>query len=188
MIALFHVLYWTCHNIYKRVQDNLSSQYVEESSDRNYFEEVKISDFSLDAEDELRFDPPVYRQRYSAVQEVLLDPRWREKIVKVLEYGCAEMKFFTFLKHSINIQEIIFVDIDEELLRSNSNRIQPFTVDYLDGRKKPLRVEIFQGSIDSPDVNVISTNAVICIEMYLALIILWCCIIISLLGNCLLGS
>lgn len=83
-----------------------------------------------DDEDHLRFDPPVYEQRYSAVLRCLQLERWSKHFKKVarylflfnwflcfsfaniqqiVEFGCAEMRLLVFLKTLPKVQHILQV-------------------------------------------------------------------------------
>lgn len=55
------------------------------------------------------FDPPVYEQRYCAAIQILEDPRWTQQIKKVVEFGCAEMRFFHLLRRIETIKTIMLV-------------------------------------------------------------------------------
>ena len=35
------------------------------------------------------FDPPLYKQRYEAVLEILSDKKWVRAIARVVDFGCA---------------------------------------------------------------------------------------------------
>lgn len=155
MIFLFHGLYFLLkylHKNYKRRQIlNVSS----------LTEKPVVGDVEFN----LKFDPPVYKLRYSAVQEILIENNCDGKIKKVLEYGCAEMKFLFYLKRLYGINEVLLVDVDEPLLQENLFRVQPQSTDFLDGRSEPLIVSVLSGSISDPDCKVLGADAVIGIEM-----------------------
>ncbi|KAJ9597126.1 hypothetical protein L9F63_026987 [Diploptera punctata] len=115
----------------------------------------------------VRFFPPVYVQRYTAVKHVLQDERWLGKINKVVDFGCAEFGFFIFMKNLSGIQEVLSVDVDRQILEHNCCRAAPLNVDYLESyqRSEPLVVRILNGSIADTDPRLLGTDAVICIEL-----------------------
>lgn len=111
----------------------------------------------------LRFDPPVYRQRYNFVYKMLNEPRWCHDMKKVLsvytivfcylssdalhrpqvvEFGCADMDLIKFLKPLQSITSILEVDCDEALLIKNSFKAQPLNRDYLAQRESPLHIKV----------------------------------------------
>lgn len=80
-----------------------------------------------DSEQQIRFDPPVYEQRYSAVIRILELERWTKYLkkvsknkfqfqsqktyyfLKVVEFGCAEMRMLFQMKTIPSIQHIVEV-------------------------------------------------------------------------------
>lgn len=54
----------------------------------------------------ITFDPPVYEQRYCATIQILEDARWKDQIKKVVEFGCAEMRFFQLMRRIETIEHI----------------------------------------------------------------------------------
>ncbi|KAK9878824.1 hypothetical protein WA026_003660 [Henosepilachna vigintioctopunctata] len=119
----------------------------------------------INAEQNLAFDPPVYRQRYGIIHDILLNAKWRKDLKKVVEFGCAEFGLLIFLKSLLGITEINFVDIDEELLQENLYRVRPFTLEYLKRRSEPLTVNVWAGSITDPDKRILDCDVVIGIEI-----------------------
>ena len=57
------------------------------------------------------------------------------------------------------------VDVDRKILEEFSQRARPLLCDYIRRRNTPLKIEIFKGSIDTPDANLKDIDAVIGIEM-----------------------
>lgn len=74
---------------------------------------------------------------------------------------------FIYIFQSIKYFQLYLfqIDIDEDLLRRNENRLQPFLSDYLIRRPVPLKVQAFKGSIDRPNTCLFDTDAVIGIEV-----------------------
>lgn len=159
MIIFLPALYFWAKFLYK---------YWTECKMKNILHNTKCDEINcnkVDLEYDLKFDPPVYKLRYSAVEDVLLIESNVGQIKKIVEYGCAEMKFLDYIKPLFGIKEVILVDIDEYVLRENLFRVCPQNVDFLDRRSEALQVSVFAGSISDPDCNLINTDAVIGIEM-----------------------
>lgn len=166
MIFIFHSLYILVRHLLKVEKNKWFLREVEDV--RKWIEEEvnRHTTTYLDAELNIKFDPPVYKQRYEAVQRVLLDERWRKYVHKVVDFGCSDLCLFPFLKHLYGLHEVLAVDIDEDLLRDNIFKIQPLTVDFLRRRSEPLKIDVFAGSISEPDPVLHGIDVVIAIEMY----------------------
>ena len=140
----------------------------------------------------IKFSPPAFIQRYMAVQNVLQDKKYTGKIKKVwititiikkfvtkfvmllydtwvylqvVEFGCADLNFFKYLKNTSEIEEILLVDIDRVLLEMCKHKIKPLHADYLFTRKVPLQVKLIEGSVTHSDKSLINCDAVILIEL-----------------------
>nr|CAD7403855.1 unnamed protein product [Timema cristinae] len=83
----------------------------------------------------------------------------------VVDFGCAEFSFFTYLKHFPGVEEVLEVDIDKDLLMCMKCRTAPLNCDYLNTRTEPLTVYILEGNIARTDSHLLGTDAVICIEI-----------------------
>ncbi|XP_030759035.1 uncharacterized protein LOC115884554 [Sitophilus oryzae] len=154
MLIIFHYFVILVYQILKNRQ-RLKSVDSDDS---------EICDDEVDLENLIKFDPPVYRQRYERVYEILIDPRWRNKICKLADFGCAEFGLFQFLKH-LNLNEIVFVDIDENLLEEKMYRIQPLIGDQLKRRTSSLAISVCLGSVSDPDYRLLNTDVVTAIEL-----------------------
>lgn len=84
---------------------------------------------TYDSENILRFDPPVYEQRYSAILRCLQLKLWSRHFKKVgrlrfqlfflftiielqiVEFGCAEMRLLVFLKTIPGVEHILQVSV-----------------------------------------------------------------------------
>lgn len=117
-----------------------------------------------DLENEFKFVPPLYRQRYEKVSEILLDEQWKDKLKSLVDFGCAEFKLFIYVKPT-NLTQISFVDIDEDLLEERIMLIHPLTIDFLKRRKHPLKVSVFAGSVADPDFRLINYDVVTAVEL-----------------------
>lgn len=115
-------------------------------------------------EGDIRFDPPIYLQRYCNVASIL--NKYEKHIQKVIDFGCAEMKFFYTIKHQVPcVQTLVEVDVEEDVLTSGKYRIEPLLVDFMNRRPVPLTVEVYQGSVAVPSACLVGTDAVVAIEL-----------------------
>lgn len=116
-----------------------------------------------DKEYVLSFDPPVYIQRYTIINQLMIE--YNGDVKKIVDFGCAEFGFFKFVKKINSIEEILCVDIDREMLERYITRVYPLNYDYLNPRKERLSVKVLNGSISNPSMQLMDVDAVICIEM-----------------------
>ncbi|KAJ9582044.1 hypothetical protein L9F63_003627 [Diploptera punctata] len=177
MIVLFHTFFTITKYILTIITKSVFCKTRKPNDDRrqDQTQNVIFTDTSYLMESEadieegigVRFFPPVYVQRYTAVKHVLQDERWLGKINKVVDFGCAEFGFFIFMKNLSGIQEVLSVDVDRQILEHNCCRAAPLNVDYLESyqRSEPLVVRILNGSIADTDPRLLGTDAVICIEL-----------------------
>ena len=71
---------------------------------------------------ESKFEPPLFKQRYEAVAQVINEIQAKS----VLDMGCSEGKFLTYVKEKCaTVEKIVGVDIDRSLLESNNYFIRP---------------------------------------------------------------
>ncbi|XP_065082183.1 uncharacterized protein Hen1 [Ochlerotatus camptorhynchus] len=118
-----------------------------------------------DQENKIRFEPPVYEQRYLTVLRLLELDIWKSSFKKIVEFGCAEMKFFTLLKTLPDVEEILLVDIDEELLCKWQHSVRPLFVDFIQRRPNKFTVEVWRGSISGAHECLKGTDVVVGIEI-----------------------
>ncbi|XP_022238883.1 small RNA 2'-O-methyltransferase-like isoform X2 [Limulus polyphemus] len=109
----------------------------------------------------MQFDPPVYIQRYRTVRDILE----KEKIVKVIDFGCAEGKFLRYIKKIETLEEIAAVDSQYSCLMDTRQIAAPIAWDFLFKRKRPLCIKLYEGSISDCDIRVAGFDAVTCIEL-----------------------
>lgn len=168
MIVTFFVLFNCLLSLLKDKFKEKVFQENDNSEDSSLFSDVRKLSFEGDADFEdggLRFFPPVYIQRYRAVVDVLQCQRLRGSIKKIVDFGCGEVSFFSYIKHLEGVEEYIGVDIDEETLKSNYSKVIPLTADYLAKRCTPFKVTILKGSVVDPDIRLENTDTVIAIEL-----------------------
>ncbi|XP_066252542.1 uncharacterized protein Hen1 isoform X2 [Euwallacea similis] len=115
-------------------------------------------------ESKFKFDPPLYRQRYVKVYETLIEERWRNSLKKLVDFGCAEYGLFHYIKN-LNLEEILFVDIDESMLLEKSGILEPLLSERLGRRKAPLNIQVFRGSAIDPDYRLQKTDVVTALEL-----------------------
>ncbi|XP_050096670.1 uncharacterized protein LOC126578290 [Anopheles aquasalis] len=118
-----------------------------------------------DQDQKIRFDPPVYEQRYSSVLRLLELPCWKDSLKKIVEFGCAEMKFFRLLLTLPTVEQILEVDIDERLLNQCQHLVKPLLADYIVPRSKPFKVDVWRGDISLGHSCLEGTDVVIGIEI-----------------------
>lgn len=100
---------------------------------RAYYDEIS------NGKSQLKFDPPVYQQRYSTVLNILKNPKWSHQMKKVcylwsigladvldnnktkqndrlviphfqiVEYGCAEMSLAVYLRRLSSVEHLLQV-------------------------------------------------------------------------------
>lgn len=126
--------------------------------------EISSAVDETDLENNIIFDPPVYRQRYLKVYETIIQEKWRNNLKKLVDFGCAEYSLFIYVKN-LNITEILFVDIDESLLEEKIGRLEPLLADRLRRRSCPLEVSAYRGSVVDPDYRLRKTDVVTAIEL-----------------------
>lgn len=85
--------------------------------------------------------------------------------MQIVDFGCSEMGFFSRLKHTPGIQEVICVDIDRSTLDYNKQKIEALTADFLRVRDSPLNVFVYEGSVTHNDIVLENTDAVVAIEL-----------------------
>ncbi|ALC41807.1 Hen1 [Drosophila busckii] len=62
-------------------------------------------------ENNIKFDPPVFEQRYCTVVQILEDQKWLNEIKKVTEFGCAEMRLFQLIRRIGSIEHIVQANV-----------------------------------------------------------------------------
>ena len=117
---------------------------------------------SADHGEEKLFDPPLYKQRYMAVADLINKCQSKS----VVDMGCSEGQFLQHVKWFCpKVEKLTGVDIDLKVLERNKNNIRPLVSEYLFKRKVPLKIELYQGSIIEPDHRYLETDFVACIEV-----------------------
>ncbi|XP_065664319.1 small RNA 2'-O-methyltransferase [Hydra vulgaris] len=108
------------------------------------------------------FNPPLFKQRYEAVAQIIN----KMQAKSVLDIGCSDGKFLTYMKEKCtSVEKIIGVDIDRSLLESNTYFLQPKPFEYIVKRAVPLNISLFCGSITQSDVRFHHVDLISCIEV-----------------------
>ncbi|XP_063241778.1 uncharacterized protein LOC134541951 [Bacillus rossius redtenbacheri] len=163
MIILIHYVYLIARCLKEYVMKSYRKKRVDQN---NSLEQNVIVSSDVICDDlGIRFIPPVYVQRYLAVCKILEEDRWCGSIKKVIDFGCAELGFFPYLKNVAGVEEMLEVDVDRELLRHYKCRAAPLTSDYLKKRHDPLAVHVLVGSVAEQDSRLRGSDAVVCIEL-----------------------
>ncbi|CAG9800853.1 unnamed protein product [Chironomus riparius] len=113
------------------------------------------------------FDPCVYIQRYQATLNCLKLEQFKKKVNRIVEFGCAEMKFFTYIKTGLTDRKlwVKLVDIDEDLLLRCKGHVHPLLMDHVKKRENELNVEVWYGDVSINNPNFKDIDAVIAIEL-----------------------
>ncbi|XP_032753343.1 small RNA 2'-O-methyltransferase [Rattus rattus] len=113
------------------------------------------------AEKVIRFRPPLYKQRYQFVRD-LVD---RHEPKKVADLGCGDTKLLKLLKIYPCIQLLVGVDINEEKLHSNGHRLSPYLGEFVKPRDLDLTVTLYHGSVVERDSRLLGFDLITCIEL-----------------------
>lgn len=130
---------------------------VEEAPDKD---DTKVENCEAEQEEAL-FDPPLYKQRYNVVTDIINS--FKAKIV--IDMGCSEGQFIGRIKHCPTVEKCIGIDVDRTVLESNKHRLNPLTIEYLLKREVPLTLSLYNGSISDPDVRFRGVDVIACIEV-----------------------
>ena len=145
-------------------------KYVTESMEdpdevRSKYPEPFVVKLSLRSEndDEISFNPPLYKQRYALGVEFV--KKWSPS--KLVDFGCAECKFMWSLRNLTGgyLQEIMGVDIDKGVLERNNMVAEPVTSEYLYKRSTPLKIGLYCGSLTQWDSRLEGVEFVSLIEV-----------------------
>ncbi|XP_043253806.1 uncharacterized protein LOC122398197 isoform X1 [Colletes gigas] len=174
IIVVFHILYLLGKFVYqnygakkqKAVDDAvMDPEKPFEISERIYLMVDPETPQYDDNKKPIRFFPPAYVQRYTAVSDVLNSSKYRGTLRKVVDFGCADLNFLVYLKNTDGIEEVLCVDIDRSLLEAHEDKSIPLISEYVHTRTAPLVIEVCEGSVTHNDKKLEKTDAVICIEL-----------------------
>ncbi|XP_049736153.1 small RNA 2'-O-methyltransferase isoform X2 [Elephas maximus indicus] len=140
--------------VWRKAQDSAfpGSFQCESVVDRN-FEEVTST--------EIKFKPPLYRQRYQFVKD-LVD---QHEPKKVADLGCGDTSLLWMLKFHKCLELLVGVDTNEEKLRRKEYKLSPLVGDYLKPRERTLTVTLYHGSAVERDSRLLGFDLITCIEL-----------------------
>ncbi|XP_014666523.1 PREDICTED: small RNA 2'-O-methyltransferase-like [Priapulus caudatus] len=113
---------------------------------------------------ESKFDPPLYIQRYEHVCDVIQGSD-DHKVLMVADFGCSNCKMLKYMKKIKDIRKLIGVDIDRNILKQYSFRIEPSLWEHVHVRSSPLTTQLFCGSIAEFDKRLADVDAVTMVEV-----------------------
>ena len=100
-----------------------------------------------DHEGEIRFTPPLYRQRYTFTLDLInCDPTLRS----VLDIGCGTCQLFTVGKYTSSHTELaVAIDIVRHEIDEACFRLKPLPVEYVIFRRQtPLHMYLLHGELN----------------------------------------
>ena len=104
-------------------------------------------DLTNEVNKQLRFEPPLYQQRYDYVKEILAE----YKCTTYMDIGCAECKLVRYIKNTnTNLNLIIGLDYDVEVLRNGTEKLSSSWFDYIQPREDPLDLYLINGDVSKP--------------------------------------
>ncbi|XP_015181006.1 PREDICTED: uncharacterized protein LOC107068784 [Polistes dominula] len=161
--TLFHVFYFFGKYVYDSYFSKKTEHVKMPHTSEEYYTDIDtLEDYSPPS---IRFHPPMYIQRYNSVIKILNSDKYKGKIRKVVDFGCAELSFFVHLKSIPEIEEILCIDVDRSVLEENKHKVKPLFCDFIHYRSNPLVVYVYEGSVTNNDTKLEKTDAVICIEL-----------------------
>ncbi|TMW43360.1 hypothetical protein DOY81_010369 [Sarcophaga bullata] len=60
-------------------------------------------------EGKIKFDPPVFEQRYTTAIRIVNDRRWKQSMKKIVDFGCAELRLLPLLRRIPGVEHILEV-------------------------------------------------------------------------------
>jgi len=121
----------------------------------------RLKDQEVESSDLVKFEPPLYIQRYAKVVEYCKTERFKN----VADFGTAELTFVQYLKNLDFVNQIFAVDIDRGLLNSHKHRCKPLMFDHLNKRSEPLNISVLCGSVLEYDSRLYDLDCVSAIEL-----------------------
>ncbi|XP_054154426.1 small RNA 2'-O-methyltransferase-like [Oppia nitens] len=115
-------------------------------------------------ESEVKFNPPLYIQRYQFVFDLL--NKNSHLVTKIADFGAAEGKIMRRFKRLSNVEEIALIDCDEYSLEICSLEARPLVYDYLfSERLIEMTVNVYNGSVAQRDSRLLGYDVITCIEL-----------------------
>ena len=126
-------------------EEEMMAAVAEENGEEPGGTVINMDDDYFDDGEEPLFSPPLYIQRYCAVENVIESFVNTSSVTSLLDLGCAELKFMVRAKNGKQFQRIVGLDLDEFTVGSNSRRIQPGIFEMINKREQPLKMEVYCG-------------------------------------------
>ncbi|OQV15939.1 putative Small RNA 2'-O-methyltransferase [Hypsibius exemplaris] len=126
---------------------------------------VNLDDDDFGDEEEPLFTPPLYIQRYCAVERLIEACATSTELTSLMDLGCAELKFLVRAKNGKQFERIVGVDCDEFLVGSHCRRLLPHVFEMVNKRERPLKMEVFAGDATQPDKRLLNIDVVTAIEL-----------------------
>ncbi|KAM7055499.1 small RNA 2'-O-methyltransferase isoform 1-T1 [Molossus nigricans] len=117
--------------------------------------------FDLPIKKAINFFPPLYRQRYSFVNDLVN----QHKPKKVADLGCGNASLIQMIKSHSCLELIVGVDINKDKIELQRCRLSPFSGDYLSPRDLNLSIILYHGSAVERDSRLLGFDLVTCIEL-----------------------
>ncbi len=137
------------HNELDMIRFNLLSLDDVSQTQQKEVSPIKSKDdheFILEQNKLLKFNPPLYLQRYDYVSDLLKKYQCRS----FMDIGAAECKMLRYLKNSSDLNLIIGLDIDESILYSTKEKFSVGWFDYIQCKEHPMEVYLIRGDIAEP--------------------------------------
>ena len=101
------------------------------------------------------FSPPLYRQRYNCLIKLIQI----HKITKLVDFGCAELKFLKAITNSNEpclqrLTNLVGVDLDQDLLEDYKFLMKPSQMQCVNKRLRRFGIDLFAGSVADRDIRV----------------------------------
>ncbi|NXA84140.1 HENMT methyltransferase, partial [Thryothorus ludovicianus] len=109
----------------------------------------------------IRFDPPLYKQRYQFVKDLV--EKYRPK--KVADLGCADCSLLWMLKFYSCIEVLAGLDICANVMKEKMHMLSPLPADYLQPSERSLTVTLHHGSVAHKDPCMLGFDLVTCLEV-----------------------
>ncbi|KAK9707834.1 hypothetical protein K7432_009951 [Basidiobolus ranarum] len=112
---------------------------------------------------QLLFKPPLWRQRRELIKQFL----YQQQPNAVLDLGCGEGALLSFLVPTSDfpLTRIVGVEPNPSRIGIAAERCQPLKMDFQYLRENPLKVELYQESLENINESLIGIDAIVCTEV-----------------------
>ena len=108
------------------------------------------------------FFPPLWKQRRSFISQYLI----HHQVESVLDLGTGQGALLEVLLNEPTFQRLAGVDSDPACITTAIRRCRPRTLDRQFLRELPVRIDLFDGSVDKCDHRCLGYDAITCVEVY----------------------